>query len=308
MKLIAVILIITSYLYSFEDIAVSTKKAKIQPQAKKEKVENENSSNAYYDLRSVQKAYFKKTDDAVIAYKYNPKSLMKIRTRVMAKTTVILPYGEAPILTTNGNEGNFKLELMKDKDSKYDISNIFTISTKNIGVDTSLTILSTKGKTYNFYLYSIGQDNKEIANQTVYITKDGNIPVSNNYENLDERDKKILELESKINEYKAKLDIQEQKNTKNLRKFNIANIQLDYRFKKEDDFKLKAVFNDDEFTYFKFDLSNGFKKFPAVFRVIDGYDNPVNFEIVNDYLVAKVVNDKFTLRRGEKHNCIRLEK
>ena len=360
------------------------------------------------DLDSLQKAYLNDdNNDAIIVYKYDPKVLMKIRTRVLSKTTVILPKGEVPIGKNNGSTRGFNVELTKDKNPKFNLKNTFTITPAYVGIDTSLTIFGSSGRIYNFYLYSTDSTNKKIPNSTVYVTKDGNMPISSYVVNFDEKDKEILKLKKDIKKYEEKLNIAKQKKSKNLKKFNIADIQLDYKFDK--DFKLEAVFNDDEytyfkfdkkfnipkfyridalndkinmnftifeniikvhklskvwhldlngsyltikktgsfkmdyshkkifvdmtltkfpfesisgdenlkpeivfhdkeFTYFKFDISDGFKKFPSIYRVVDGYDNPVNFEIVDDYIVVKILHDSFTLRLGEKHNCIRLIK
>jgi type IV secretory pathway VirB9-like protein len=325
----------------------------------------------------------------------------------MAKTTVFLPYGDKPISQANGSPEAFKIELPKEDKSKYDLSNTFTISSKYVRTDTTLTIIGASGRVYNFYIYSVGLNSKVIPNSTVFITLDGKMPLLNKRVDLNEKDKQILALKNEIKQYKEKLDITIQKETKNLKKFNIASIQLDYKF--DDDFNLAAVFNDDEytyfkfkdkfnipkfyyvdekkdkitlnfimfeniikvhklssnwslelngeileikkignfeieysnkklyvdmtktkyniksisgddklkpqiifydkqFTYFKFDMSSGFNAFPLVYRVVDGYDNFVDTEIVNDYVVVKTLHDGFTLRLGELHNCIRLAK
>jgi type IV secretory pathway VirB9-like protein len=360
------------------------------------------------DLDQVQSAYFLNDEDAVIVYQYNPKKIMKIRTRILAKTTVFLPKGDTPVSFANGSPEAFNVELSKETDSRYDLSNTFTISSKYVGSDTTLTIIGKSGRVYNFYTYSIGSDSKLIPNSTVFVTKDGQIPEEVERIDLNEKDKEIIALKEEINSYKEKLSIQEQKITKNLKQFDITNIQIDYTFKEDNDFKLDAIFNDDEFTYFKFkegfniprfyfidekkdkinlnfiifeniikvqklaknwslelngdylevqkegifdikysnkklfvdmtktkynissyhgdatiapkkvffddkftyfkfDITDGFSKFPIIHRVIDGYDNPVAFEIINDYVVVKLLNDKFTLRLGEKTNCVKIK-
>ncbi|OCL86007.1 Conjugal transfer protein [Aliarcobacter thereius] len=82
-----------------------------------------------------------------------------------------------------------------------------------------------------------------------------------------------------------------------------------YLEKGDEDLKPEAVFHDNEFTFFKFDLSDGFKKLPALFKVLDSYDSPiVNFERIGDFIVAKTVDKSFTLRQGEQHFCIRYKK
>jgi len=389
-------------LLAFEDIT--------SEQTSQETMENESktsSINNIASLDSVQDAYLtKSTKDAIISYKYSPKNLMKIRTRILSQTTVILPKGEIPVSKKNGSPGAFNVEFSKDKDFKYNINNTFTITAGYVGTDTTLTIFGQTGRVYNFYLYSVGTDSHEIPNSTVYVTKDGKIPTANYLDDFDEKDEKISNLNKEITKYKEKLNLIKEKKTKNLKHFNITKVQFDYVFKKG--FGLQSVFNDDEFTYFKFDknfnipkffivdtlqdkvnmnftifeniikihklskkwqlelngkyitieklrefknnfsnkkifvdmteaefdlksvsgeielkpesifrdkeftyfkfnIGDGFKKFPAIYKVIDGYDNPAIFEIIDDFIVVKSLAKKFTLRLGEKHNCIRLE-
>lgn len=49
-------------------------------------------------------------------------------------------------------------------------------------------------------------------------------------------------------------------------------------------FKPLDIFNDQQFTYFKFDRANAHSKFPVLYKVVDGYDNPVNSRVVGDYI------------------------
>lgn len=65
------------------------------------------------------------------------------------------------------------------------------------------------------------------------------------------------------------------------------------------------IFNDDDFTYFKYKRDDAFSKFPAVYKVVDRYDNPVNSKVVGDYLVAEDVSDQWTLRLGDEYVCVR---
>ncbi|AFI04873.1 TrbG/VirB9 family P-type conjugative transfer protein [Helicobacter cetorum] len=64
------------------------------------------------------------------------------------------------------------------------------------------------------------------------------------------------------------------------------------------------IFNDEQFTYFKFNRSNARSKFPVVYKVIDGYDNPVNSRIVGDYLIAEDVSNQWNLKLGKAYLCI----
>ncbi|GAA8865382.1 hypothetical protein HpEKA11_13880 [Helicobacter pylori] len=64
------------------------------------------------------------------------------------------------------------------------------------------------------------------------------------------------------------------------------------------------IFNDEQFTYFKFNRSNARSKFPVVYKVIDDYDNPVNSRVVGDYLIAEDVSNQWNLKLGKAYLCI----
>ncbi len=363
------------------------------------------------DLNTVQKAFFDLGSEGktVNIHKYNPNETIKIRCRIFMKTTIILPENEVPVLATTGDNGSFEVELFKESDSKFKLDNVFTVKPNFLGTDTNLTIISSSGRVYTFYLYSTGINDKRKPELINYITFDGKLPDHKALENLDEKDEKILALEEKIDELEKKLSIEKEDKSIDLTNFNIANTQFDYEFKNEmnveavfndknntyfkfkdgfsipkfyykdefnnnnsvsfsihkniikipllktewslnlngknlvvkklktfeikeaekswhidmtktdfsfallqggdDELKPEVVFHDNEFTFFKFDLSNGFKKLPALFKVLDGYDSPiVNFERIGDFIVAKTVDKSFTLRQGEQHFCIRYKK
>ncbi len=64
------------------------------------------------------------------------------------------------------------------------------------------------------------------------------------------------------------------------------------------------IFNDEQFTYFKFNRSNARSKFPVVYKVVDGYDNPVNSRVVGDYIIAEDVSNQWNLKLGKAYICI----
>ncbi|MGP1561308.1 MAG: TrbG/VirB9 family P-type conjugative transfer protein [Helicobacteraceae bacterium] len=69
-------------------------------------------------------------------------------------------------------------------------------------------------------------------------------------------------------------------------------------------FTPKIIFNDNRFTYFKFDLSRGDKTLPQIYRVTDEKDTLVNSSVIGSYLRAEILSQRFTLRSGEKHLCV----
>ncbi len=70
-------------------------------------------------------------------------------------------------------------------------------------------------------------------------------------------------------------------------------------------FRPLDIFNDQQFTYFKFDRANAHSKFPVLYKVVDGYDNPVNSRVVGDYIIAEDVSDVWNLKMGKDIVCVK---
>ncbi|WP_240333319.1 TrbG/VirB9 family P-type conjugative transfer protein [Helicobacter suis] len=75
--------------------------------------------------------------------------------------------------------------------------------------------------------------------------------------------------------------------------------------KKTHAFKPLDIFNDQQFTYFKFNRANAYSKFPVLYKVVDGYDNPVNSRVVGDYIIAEDVSDVWDLKMGKDYICVK---
>ncbi|PAF42180.1 TrbG/VirB9 family P-type conjugative transfer protein [Helicobacter sp. 11S03491-1] len=64
------------------------------------------------------------------------------------------------------------------------------------------------------------------------------------------------------------------------------------------------IFDDGTYTYFKYDRAKAISKFPYPYKVVDGYDNPINSRVVGNYIIAEDVNVKWTLRLGDEYVCV----
>ena len=64
------------------------------------------------------------------------------------------------------------------------------------------------------------------------------------------------------------------------------------------------IFSDKKFTYFQFDTSRADKKYPNIYRVVDKIDNPLSTAISGNFLIAKDLSNKFTLKIGQDTICI----
>lgn len=79
-------------------------------------------------------------------------------------------------------------------------------------------------------------------------------------------------------------------------------LNFQYSFKGEDDLAPSIVFDNGEFTYFKFrDMDD----LPAIFEVDrDRNESVVNYHIENGYMVVAGLGRQFTLRHGELESCV----
>lgn len=75
-------------------------------------------------------------------------------------------------------------------------------------------------------------------------------------------------------------------------------------YKQAEDLKAIDVFDDGKYTYFKYNREKALSKFPYPYKVVDGYDNPINSRVVGNYIIAEDVNPKWTLRLGEEYVCV----
>lgn len=79
-------------------------------------------------------------------------------------------------------------------------------------------------------------------------------------------------------------------------------LNFDYSFKGEDDLAPSTVFDNGEFTYFKF---RNMTNLPAVFEVDkDRNESVINYHLEDGYMVVESIGRQFTLRHGEDEACI----
>lgn len=79
-------------------------------------------------------------------------------------------------------------------------------------------------------------------------------------------------------------------------------LNFDYSYKGEDNLAPSTVFDNGEFTYFKFRNTTDL---PAIFEVDkERNESVINYHLENGYLVVEGVGRQFTLRHGEDEACV----
>ena len=299
-------------------------------------------TNKMMFLDAVQKKFWspsRKPSDNTLNIKFVAGETHKIRTRANMTTTIILD-GDKIASVIIGDSVGFEMKELGT--SKYDLSNILTIKPKLIGIDTNLTIIGESGNIYSFYVFSTDHKNRRNPVFLVFVSEIRKIDKIK-VENLEEKAKKEQEKAFKKligNDSNSSDEKEDNDDTKHLSSFQLNDSieeETDkeiiigdkinkIKIKKDEikrvymqfpktkwgveskaSVKLKAkdIFHDKKWTYFKFDRELATSKFPAIFRVIDGYDNPMNSRVVGNYLIVETIADKWTMRIGNEWVCVR---
>ncbi|EJB22646.1 TrbG/VirB9 family P-type conjugative transfer protein [Helicobacter pylori] len=282
-----------------------------------------NLNHPMQDLNAIQGSFFDKNRSKMsntLNVDYFQGQTYKIRLR----------YAMATLLFFSKPISDFVLGDKVGFDAKILESNnrILLIKPLQIGVDSNISVIDNEGKVFSFYVFSTTFTSSKHPNLQVFI-EDKNY-YSNafmkpqNKENTLEKaptNNKLLKEEKEETKEEETITIGDNTNAMKIVK---KDIQKGYRALKSSQRKWyclgicskksklslmpEEIFNDKQFTYFKFDKKLALSKFPVIYKVVDGYDNPVNTRIVGDYIIAEDVSAKWTLRLGKDYLCIRFVK
>ncbi|GAA7110815.1 hypothetical protein HpCHN43_09020 [Helicobacter pylori] len=284
-----------------------------------------NLNHPMQDLNAIQGSFFDKNRSKMsntLNIDYFQGQTYKIRLRYAMATLLFFSKPISDFVL--GDKVGFDAKILESNDR------ILLIKPLQIGVDSNISVIDNEGKVFSFYVFSTTFTSSKHPNLQVFI-EDKNY-YSNafmkpqNKENTLEKaptNNKPLKEEKEETKEKEEETITIGDNT-NAMKIVKKDIQKGYRALKSSQRKWyclgicskksklslmpEEIFNDKQFTYFKFDKKLALSKFPVVYKVVDGYDNPVNTRIVGDYIIAEDVSAKWTLRLGKDYLCIRFIK
>ncbi len=282
------------------------------------------------DLNAIQGSFFDKNRSKMsntLNIDYFQGQTYKIRLRYAMATLLFFSKPISDFVL--GDKVGFDAKILESNDR------ILLIKPLQIGVDSNISVIDNEGKIFSFYVFSTTFTSSKHPNLQVFI-EDKNYYSNafmkpqnkeNTLENAPTNNKPLKEepLKEEKEETKEKEEetITIGDNT-NAMKIVKKDIQKGYRALKSSQRKWyclgicskksklslmpEEIFNDKQFTYFKFDKKLALSKFPVIYKVVDGYDNPVNTRIVGDYIIAEDVSAKWTLRLGKDYLCIRFVK
>ncbi|MDU9760209.1 TrbG/VirB9 family P-type conjugative transfer protein [Helicobacter pylori] len=282
------------------------------------------------DLNAIQGSFFDKNRSKMsntLNIDYFQGQTYKIRLRYAMATLLFFSKPISDFVL--GDKVGFDAKILESNDR------ILLIKPLQIGVDSNISVIDNEGKVFSFYVFSTTFTSSKHPNLQVFI-EDKNYYSNafmkpqnkeNALENTPTNNKPLKEepLKEEREETKEKeeetITIGDNTNAMTIVK---KDIQKGYRALKSSQRKWyclgicskkskpslmpKEIFNDKQFTYFKFDKKLALSKFPVIYKVVDGYDNPVNTRIVGDYIIAEDVSAKWTLRLGKDYLCIRFVK
>ncbi|BCZ17952.1 ComB9 competence protein [Helicobacter sp. NHP19-003] len=259
------------------------------------------------DLHAIQNSFFNKERNALdntLLIDYKLGQMPKIRLRYAMVTTIVFSEPIAEVVL--GDNIGFSTKTLG--------RNVLLIKPLEVGIDSNLNVIGASGKIYAFYIFSTTFTSPKNPILNVY--------VSNKHFFTDKQAQNqpiaVLENKPQVPTSMSFLKIGQGGNALLVDQNQIERGYQVFGGKKRAWFCLwlckvafKApikpldIFNDKHFTYFKFDHVRSQVKFPVAYKVVDGYDNPINTRIVGDYLIAEDISPKWTLREGKIHACVR---
>ncbi len=282
-----------------------------------------NLNHPMQDLNAIQGSFFDKNRSKMsntLNIDYFQGQTYKIRLRYAMATLLFFSKPISDFVL--GDKVGFDAKILESNDR------ILLIKPLQIGVDSNISVIDNEGKIFSFYVFSTTFTSSKHPNLQVFI-EDKNY-YSNAFmkpqiqENTFEKtltNNKPLKEEKEETKEEETITIGDNTNAMKIVK---KDIQKGYRALKSSQRKWyclgicskksklslmpEEIFNDKQFTYFKFDKKLALSKFPVIYKVVDGYDNPVNTRIVGDYIIAEDVSAKWTLRLGKDYLCIRFVK
>ncbi|GAA7359734.1 hypothetical protein UBN99_05780 [Helicobacter pylori] len=282
-----------------------------------------NLNHPMQDLNAIQGSFFDKNRSKMsntLNIDYFQGQTYKIRLRYAMATLLFFSKPISDFVL--GDKVGFDAKILESNDR------ILLIKPLQIGVDSNISVIDNEGKVFSFYVFSTTFTSSKHPNLQVFI-EDKNyysnafMKPQNKENTLEKAPTNNKPLKEEKEETKEEETITIGDNT-NAMKIVKKDIQKGYRALKSSQRKWyclgicskksklslmpEEIFNDKQFTYFKFDKKLALSKFPVIYKVVDGYDNPVNTRIVGDYIIAEDVSAKWTLRLGKDYLCIRFIK
>ena len=265
------------------------------------------------NLQAIQTAFDISDPRANIRrFPYDPDITYKIRLREYMGSTIVLPEKEEIIGYSLFDKHNFTFVPLSDKNPS--LTNVFDVYGKYHGADTNLVVHGKSGNIYSFYLRNDSVKSPHMPNLVTFIESGETTEEITLVAATQEPTKENSEVgqEGGIQAQNQVLqDAQDTQEPDYLRALpiKVAPGKINHRYVfKGGDKKIRPlrVFDDGHFTFFQFGKENldEVQTLPTLYRVVEGYDTPVNTRVAGGFLVGEILSEKWTLRSGNTYYCI----
>ena len=232
-----------------------------------------------------------------LVVRYAPEQVSKVRVREFMTTTLVLPDWETIATMVLGDEFGFKAVQTQP--------HILVVRASITGADTSLTVIGSSGRVYSFYIRSEGYNSPNVPDLTVFVRADE--PTRSRDDDRGpgkgEREEISQTTEAPAKRKAPGLD---QPDYLTEIPFDPAKLRFDFTMSGDSSIAPDRVYSDGIFTYFDYSSRWDQSDLPAVYRVVDGVDTPVNTRSKGTLLIAESAG-AFTLRNGQRVVCVRPE-
>jgi ComB9 competence protein len=239
----------------------------------------------------------------VYSVDYAADKIVRIRVRQFMPTTIVFPSWET--FSTDPLLGDsFAFE------AGWAAANKLAVRAKQIGSDTAITLFGDSGNVYAFYVRAEGANSVNVPDLIVYVH--AAMPMSV----ISRMVKQAAQSEKAPSDIEKPVPVASQPG-KNVTGelspdfvkgmgFDPAKLRFDFSMSGDRSIAPARVFTDGIFTFFDFGERWDTSDLPAVYRVVDGVDTPVNTRVKGTMLVAES-SGAFTLRNGQRTVCVRPE-
>jgi ComB9 competence protein len=238
----------------------------------------------------------------VYSVDYTADRVMRVRVRQFMPTTIVLPSWETfsadPLV---GDSFAFE--------AGWAAPNKLAVRAKQIGSDTAITLFGDSGNVYAFYVRAEGANSVNVPDLIVYVRATMPMSVISRMVKQASSEKISAETAKPL----PSIARREKNVTGELSPdfvkgmgFDPTNLRFDFSMSGDRSIAPARVFTDGIFTFFDFGERWDTSDLPAVYRVVDGVDTPVNTRVKGTMLVAES-SGAFTLRNGQRTVCVRPE-
>jgi ComB9 competence protein len=255
-------------------------------------------------LGQIQRAWDKApATQGIYNVNYSPDKIIKIRVRQFMPLTIVFPEWET-IASDRDAGDSFVFAAQRVGTNKL------VIRAKFVGADSTITVIGESGNVYPFYVRAEGANSVNVPDVVVYLhaaPPAGGMMVA---PKVQDTNPAKLAKPASFNPSASGADREKtgEKSPDFLKPiaFEANKLSFDFNMSGDRSIAPKRVFSDGVFTWFDYGDKWDREDLPAVYRVVDGVDTPVNTRVKGTMLIAEAAG-AFTLRNGQRTVCVRPE-